>query len=108
MKRVYRLVTILFVLGYVASCDETGKMRVDRVELKVYRARADGGTGQTKRAQVVLGALNGDAYRSARVLQGGSRRRRGLLRAKGAGSRQGQPGDAEHRSLRLYAAVRRV
>ena len=32
MKRVYRLVTILFVLGYVASCDETGKMRVDRVE----------------------------------------------------------------------------
>jgi len=32
MKRVYRLVTILFVLGLLVSCDETGKIRVDRVE----------------------------------------------------------------------------
>jgi IPT/TIG domain len=32
MKRVYRLVTTLFVLGLLASCDETGKVRVDRVE----------------------------------------------------------------------------
>jgi hypothetical protein len=32
MKRVYRLVTILFVLGFLTSCDEKGKIRVDRVE----------------------------------------------------------------------------
>jgi len=32
MKRVYRLMTALFVLGLLASCDETGKLRVDRVE----------------------------------------------------------------------------
>jgi hypothetical protein len=32
MKRVYRLVTALFVLGLLTSCDETGKMRVDRVD----------------------------------------------------------------------------
>jgi hypothetical protein len=32
MKRVYRLVTILFVLGLLVSCDESAKIRVDRVE----------------------------------------------------------------------------
>ena len=32
MKRVFRLVTSLFVLGLLASCNETGKMHVDRVE----------------------------------------------------------------------------
>jgi hypothetical protein len=32
MKRVYRLVTTLFVFGLLASCNETGKIRVDRVE----------------------------------------------------------------------------
>jgi len=32
MKRVYQLVTALFVLGLLTSCDETGKIRVDRVE----------------------------------------------------------------------------
>ncbi len=32
MKRVYRLVTTLFVLTLLVSCDETGKIRVDRVE----------------------------------------------------------------------------
>jgi hypothetical protein len=32
MKRVYRLVTTLFVFALLASCNETGKMRVDRVE----------------------------------------------------------------------------
>ena len=32
MKRVYLLVTALFVLGSLASCDEKGKIRVDRVE----------------------------------------------------------------------------
>ncbi len=32
MKRVYRLVTALFVLGLLTSCDETGKIRVDRVD----------------------------------------------------------------------------
>jgi hypothetical protein len=32
MKRVYRLVTILFVLGLVASCEDNGKIRVDRVD----------------------------------------------------------------------------
>jgi hypothetical protein len=31
MKRVYLLVTTLFVLGLLTSCDETGKIRVDRV-----------------------------------------------------------------------------
>ena len=33
MKCVYRLVTTLFVLGLLASCDDNGKIRVDRVEL---------------------------------------------------------------------------
>jgi hypothetical protein len=32
MKRVYLLVTALFVLGLLSSCDEKGKIRVDRVE----------------------------------------------------------------------------
>jgi hypothetical protein len=32
MKRVYRLVTALFVLGLLASCDDNGKIRVERVE----------------------------------------------------------------------------
>ena len=32
MKCVYRLMTTLFVLGLLASCDESGKIRVDRVE----------------------------------------------------------------------------
>ena len=32
MKRIYRLVTTLFVLGLMASCDDNGKIRVDRVE----------------------------------------------------------------------------
>jgi hypothetical protein len=32
MKRVYRLMTTLFVLGLLASCDDNGKIRVDRVE----------------------------------------------------------------------------
>ena len=32
MKRVYRLVMTLFVLGLLASCDEKGKIHVDRVE----------------------------------------------------------------------------
>jgi len=32
MKRVYRLVTALFVLGLLTSCDETGKIRIDRVD----------------------------------------------------------------------------
>jgi hypothetical protein len=32
MKCVYRLVTTLFVLGLLASCDDNGKIRVDRVE----------------------------------------------------------------------------
>jgi IPT/TIG domain len=32
MKRVYRLVTTLFVLGFLASCDDNGKIRVERVE----------------------------------------------------------------------------
>lgn len=32
MKRVHRLMTALFVLGLLTSCEETGKMRVDRVD----------------------------------------------------------------------------
>jgi len=32
MKRVFLLVTSLMVLGLLASCDETGKMHVDRIE----------------------------------------------------------------------------
>jgi hypothetical protein len=32
MKCVYRLVTMLFVFGLLASCDDNGKIRVDRVE----------------------------------------------------------------------------
>jgi hypothetical protein len=32
MKRVHRLMTALFVMGLLTSCEETGKMRVDRVE----------------------------------------------------------------------------
>lgn len=32
MKCVYRLMTTLFVLGLLASCDDNGKIRVDRVE----------------------------------------------------------------------------
>jgi large repetitive protein len=32
MKRVFRLVTTLFVLGLLVSCDESSKLRVDRVE----------------------------------------------------------------------------
>jgi hypothetical protein len=32
MKRVYRLVMTMFVLGLLASCTETGKIRVDRVD----------------------------------------------------------------------------
>jgi hypothetical protein len=32
MKRVYRLMTALFVLGLLTSCEQTGKMRVDRVD----------------------------------------------------------------------------
>jgi len=32
MKPVYRLVMTLFVLGLLTSCDEKGKIRVDRVE----------------------------------------------------------------------------
>lgn len=32
MKRVYRLVTTLFVFGLLASCNETGKIQVNRVE----------------------------------------------------------------------------
>ena len=32
MKCVYRLVTTLFVLGLLASCDDNGKIHVDRVE----------------------------------------------------------------------------
>ncbi len=32
MKRAYRLITALFVLGLLASCDDNGKIRVERVE----------------------------------------------------------------------------
>jgi hypothetical protein len=32
MRHVYRLMTTLFVLGLLASCEETGKIRIDRVE----------------------------------------------------------------------------
>ena len=32
MKRVHRLMTALFVMGLLTSCEETGKMRVDRVD----------------------------------------------------------------------------
>jgi hypothetical protein len=32
MKRVFQLVTTLFVLGLLASCDDKGKIHVDRVE----------------------------------------------------------------------------
>ena len=32
MKCVYRLMTTLFVLGLLASCDDNGKIHVDRVE----------------------------------------------------------------------------
>jgi hypothetical protein len=32
MKRVYRLVMTLFVLGLLTSCTEGGKIRVDRVD----------------------------------------------------------------------------
>jgi hypothetical protein len=32
MKRVFRLVSSLFVLGLLASCNEGGKISVDRVE----------------------------------------------------------------------------
>jgi hypothetical protein len=32
MKRVFQLATTLFVLGFLASCDEKGKIHVDRVE----------------------------------------------------------------------------
>ena len=32
MKRVYRLATTLLVLGLLVSCEETGKIRIDRVE----------------------------------------------------------------------------
>jgi hypothetical protein len=32
MRHVYRLMTTLLVLGLLASCDESGKIRVDKVE----------------------------------------------------------------------------
>jgi hypothetical protein len=32
MRNVYRLMTTLLALGLLASCDETGKLRIDRVE----------------------------------------------------------------------------
>lgn len=32
MKRVFRLVTTLFVLGLLVSCEESGKIRIDRVD----------------------------------------------------------------------------
>ena len=32
MKRVYRLVMTMFVLGVLVSCTETGKIRIDRVD----------------------------------------------------------------------------
>ncbi|MBN2575830.1 MAG: IPT/TIG domain-containing protein [Deltaproteobacteria bacterium] len=32
MKRVFRLATTLFVLGLVVSCEESGKIHIDRVE----------------------------------------------------------------------------
>jgi hypothetical protein len=32
MKRVFRLMTALFVMGLLTSCEQTGKIRVDRVE----------------------------------------------------------------------------
>jgi hypothetical protein len=32
MRHVYRLMTTLFVLGLLASCDDSGKIRVDRVD----------------------------------------------------------------------------
>ena len=32
MRHVYRLMTTLLALGLLASCDETGKLRIDRVE----------------------------------------------------------------------------
>lgn len=32
MRHVYRLMTTLLVLGLLASCDDNGKVRVDRVE----------------------------------------------------------------------------
>ncbi len=32
MRHVYRLMTTLLALGLLASCDESGKIRVDRVE----------------------------------------------------------------------------
>lgn len=32
MKCVYRLMTTVFVLGLLASCDDNAKLRVDRVE----------------------------------------------------------------------------
>jgi hypothetical protein len=32
MRHVYRLMTTLFVLGLLASCDDSAKIRVDRVD----------------------------------------------------------------------------
>lgn len=32
MRHVYRLMTTLLALGLLASCDESGKIRIDRVE----------------------------------------------------------------------------
>jgi hypothetical protein len=63
MKRVYRLVMTLFVFGFLASCEQTGKIHVDRVE------PSEGITGGGDRITIIGGGFQ-PGKTQARVMFG--------------------------------------